>query len=291
MRVEVEGLRKNYGSVEALKGIDLAIDNGMFGLLGPNGAGKTTLMRVVTTLLAPTAGRVTVGGIDVTRRPGEVRRLLGYLPQEFGLWKRLRAGEVLDYVSHLKGIAPAERRRAEIDRVLRIVGLSDKARDFVGGFSGGMRQRLGIAQALLDDPKLLVVDEPTAGLDPEERVRFRNFLSELSGDRVVILSTHIVADVESACTAMALLRDGRLLYVGSPEDLCRRARGKVWEAEVTEAAYRRLRTAAKVVSTRRAAGGVIARVVSDGSPTGSASPVEPDLQDAYIAAMGGVLDA
>jgi len=198
---------------------------------------------------------------------------------------------VLDYICQLKGIAPAERRRAEVDRVLRIVGLPDKARDFVGAFSGGMRQRLGIAQALLGDPKLLVVDEPTAGLDPEERVRFRNFLSELSGGRVVILSTHIVADVESACTTVALLREGRLVYVGSPGDLCAKARGKVWEAVVTEVAYRRLQASAKVVASRRVPEGIAARIVSERSPLDSASPVEPHLQDAYIAAMGGVLDA
>ncbi len=236
-------------------------------------------------------GNVTVDGLDVVRQPGEVRRRLGYLPQEFGLWRRLTAWEVLDYVAALKGISPARRRREEVARVLETVKLTDKARRAVGSFSGGMRQRVGIAQALLGDPALLVVDEPTAGLDPEERVRFRNFLSDLSGERVVILSTHIVADIESTCSRMALLRQGRLVYVGTPEDLCRKAAGKVWELEVSEADYHRLQQACRVVSSRRTADGVVARVVAEANPGGAGRPVEPDLEDAYIAAMGGALDA
>ncbi len=291
MQVDIVRLHKDYGRVQALRGIDLAIADGMFGLVGPNGAGKTTLMRIVTTLLTPTSGSVRVDGHDVTREPGVVRRLLGYLPQEFGLWRRLTAFEVLDYVASLKGIAPASRRREEVARVLETVRLTAEARRAVGGFSGGMRQRVGIAQALLGDPKLLVVDEPTAGLDPEERIRFRNFLTDLSGERAVILSTHIVADVESTCSRMALLRGGELVYVGSPEGLCRQARGKIWEVEVPEADYQRLQAGCRVVSSRRVAGGVVARVVADVAPATGAVRVEPDLQDAYIAAMGGAGDA
>ena len=287
MRVEVQSLSKRYGRIGALQEVSLDIGVGMFGLLGPNGAGKTTLMRVVTTLLPPTSGTVRVAGHDVTRRPSEVRRLLGYLPQEVGFWRRLNARETLDYIATLKGITPAARRRREVERVLSATNLSDRSRQPVGNFSGGMKQRLGIAQALLGDPRLLVVDEPTAGLDPEERIRFRNLLSDLSGDRTVILSTHIVADVESTCSTVALLRQGRLIYVGSPEELRRRAAGKVWDVELPEADYQRLSQTHRLVSSRRTARGVEARVISESNPGGAGRPAEPDLQDAYIAAMGG----
>jgi len=291
VRVEITGLSKEYGRVRALTDINLTIDKGMFGLLGPNGAGKTTLMRIVTTLLPPTSGSVRVGSYDVTRQPGEVRRLLGYLPQEFGLWRRLTAFEVLDYVASLKGITPDRRRREEVGRVLETVRLTEAAHRVVGSFSGGMRQRLGIAQALLGDPSLLVVDEPTAGLDPEERIRFRNFLSDISGDRVVILSTHIVADVESTCSRLALLRRGELIYVGSPDELRSRARGKVWELQLSEREYQQLQTSHRVVSSRRVPGGVAARVLAGVPPCGGARAVEPDLEDAYMWAMGVTGDA
>lgn len=291
MRIEIEGLSKSYGRVTALRNLSLCVDNGMFGLLGPNGAGKTTLMRIIATLLRPTHGQVRVGGYDVVRQPGQVRRMLGYLPQEFGFWRRLNAWEVLDYIAVLKGISSVRDRRKEISRVLEVVRLTDHARQRVGGFSGGMKQRLGVAQALLANPRVLVVDEPTAGLDPEERIRFRNFLSDLSGDRVVVLSTHIVADVESTCSSMALLRRGEVVFVGTPDHLRRQAVGRVWELELPEADYQRLQRDLKVISSRRTGKDVVARVLADQRPGAGALPAEPDLQDAYVAAMGSTADA
>src|SRR5690625_4319091 len=200
----------------------------MFGLLGPNGAGKTTLMRILATLIPKSGGRVRIGSFDLESEPHKVREILGYLPQAFNTYRNFTAAEVLDYVALLKGIVDTKERRKVIDAVLEQVNLSRRSRDKVGTYSGGMKQRVGIAQALIGDPKLLIVDEPTAGLDPEERIRFRNLLGEISGDRIVILSTHVVADIESVCTDLAVLNQGRLLYRGTPEALARRAEGKVW---------------------------------------------------------------
>jgi ABC-2 type transport system ATP-binding protein len=204
MEITITRLTKHYGKVRALEEVSLQIGGGMFGLLGPNGAGKTTLMRNITTLVPPTAGKVSVGGADVMKDPGSIRQQLGYLPQEFGFYKSLNAYEMLDYIAVMKNIPPKQ-RKSQVNNVLEAVNLQNTALRRVGGFSGGMKQRLGIAQALLGDPQLLVVDEPTAGLDPEERIRFRNLLARLSRERTVLLSTHIVADIEASCSGMAVL--------------------------------------------------------------------------------------
>jgi ABC-type multidrug transport system ATPase subunit len=250
-------------------------------LIGPDGAGKTTLMQMVATLTRPSAGRIVFDGVDVARDPEVVRRRLGYLPQDFGVYDNLTAFELLDYVARLKGIRSRERVLA----MLELVNLHADAVRPVGGFSGGMRQRLGIAQALVGDPDLLIVDEPTAGLDPEERVRFRNLLSGLSGRRLVIVSTHIVSDVESIAGEIAVVREGRLVTSGPPETLMRKAAGTTWEAVLTSEEFERLRERLTVSSLVRRADGVHLRVVAAERPLADAVGVEPDLEDAYLALM------
>lgn len=259
----------------------------MFGLLGPNGAGKTTLMRILVTLLEPTSGRITIAGIDRLQEPHRVRQIIGYLPQEFGFYRRLTAREYLDFAAGMKGIRPAERRR-QVDELLSRVNLERDADRPVGGFSGGMKRRLGIAQALLGDPRVLVVDEPTAGLDPEERIRFRNLLTELAGDRIILLSTHIVADVESACSALAVIDRGRLRFAGSPGDLVGRARGLVWQLTVSAREFERLRGVLRVVGVRRTGDAVELRVLSPENPLGQGTPLAPTLEDGYLALMEGI---
>ncbi|ACZ39507.1 ABC transporter ATP-binding protein [Sphaerobacter thermophilus] len=287
MEIVIEELSKHYGSVRALDGVSLRVPGGMFGLLGPNGAGKTTLMRILVTLLAPTSGRVTIGGIDVMRDPAKVRERLGYIPQEFGFYRSLNAYEMLDYIGTMKRIPPRERKR-QIEAVLEEVNLTADAKRRVGTYSGGMKQRLGIAQALLGDPDLLVVDEPTAGLDPEERIRFRNLLVRISGRRTVLLSTHIVADVEASCTGLAVLRQGRLAFAGTPEELVERARGRVWQVEVEPGEWDEVAARVQVVSSRTVGGRVQLRVVADENPLGRGVPVEPGLEDGYLAVSGSV---
>ncbi len=283
--LSVENVTKRYrGGVTALQDLTLAVGPGVLGLLGPNGAGKTTLMRMVATLSVPTTGRLLALGIDVAREPDAVRRRLGYLPQDFGLPGELTARESVDYIARLKGV----RGGARVDEVLEKVGLSGAAGRPVGGFSGGMRQRVGIAQALVGDPDLLVVDEPTAGLDPEERVRFRNILSDVAGKGLVILSTHVVSDIESVAGTIAVLRSGRLVFLGTPEEMLRAASGHVWEAVLSSAEYERLRGSLVVSSAVRRQDGVHLRLVARPGivPVASGSPVEPTLEDAYLDLMG-----
>src|SRR3974390_151907 len=263
MRLTVEGLSKTYrGGVEGLRGVNLALKPGVLGLLGPNGAGKSTLMRILATITRPSAGRVIWDGSDIAREPDALRSVLGYLPQDFGVYPNLSAIEFLDYLAAVKGI-PADAARRRISELLALVNLSDVAKRPLGGYSGGMRQRVGIAQALLNDPKLLIVDEPTAGLDPEERVRFRNLLSELSGERIIILSTHIVSDVEAVATEIAILAQGRLLVHGAPEQLLARVSGQVWEVVVPSGEVSALRSKYLVSSTAQRSDGMHARVVAD----------------------------
>lgn len=251
MEIRIDRLSKVFGATRALDQVSLNIGQGMFGLLGPNGAGKTTLMRTVVTLLRPTSGTVTVGGFDAVRSPSAVRRLIGYLAQDFAAYRRLTALEFLDYVGLLKGVYDDRERKRQVAEVLDTVGLAARRRVKIGAYSGGMRRRLGIAQALLGSPPVLIVDEPTSGLDPEERVRFRNMLTALSKDRVVVLSTHIVADVEHACDALALLDAGRVVFSGTPDGLAGSAEGMVWEVRTDEAGYERLSTRTRVVAARR----------------------------------------
>ena len=285
MQLLVEGLSKKYrGGVQALRGVNLALKPGVLGLLGPNGAGKSTLMRILTTITRPSAGRVVWNDSDIAREPDALRGVLGYLPQDFGVYPNLSAIEFLDYLAAVKGI-PADAARRRISELLALVNLADAAKRPLGGYSGGMRQRVGIAQALLNDPKLLIVDEPTAGLDPEERVRFRNLLSELSGERIVILSTHIVSDVEAVATEIAILGQGEMLAHGAPEALLARVSGKIWEVVVPSGALPALRMKYLISSTAHRSDGVHARVVADAAPNGAARALEPSLEDAYLAVL------
>jgi ABC-2 type transport system ATP-binding protein len=285
MRLTVEGLSKNYrGGVQALRSVNLELKPGVLGLLGPNGAGKSTLMRILATITQPSAGGVVWNDSDIAREPDALRGVLGYLPQDFGVYPNLSAIEFLDYLAAVKGI-PAAAARRRISELLALVNLADAAKRPLGGYSGGMRQRVGIAQALLNDPKLLIVDEPTAGLDPEERVRFRNLLSELSGERIVILSTHIVSDVEAVATEIAILGQGQLLTHGAPEELLAKVNGKIWEVVVTSGELAALRSNYLISSTAHRSDGVHARVVADAAPSSSARALEPSLEDAYLAVL------
>ncbi len=282
MRLVISSLTKQYrNGVVALEAIDLDIGPGIVGLLGPNGAGKSTLMRVLATITRPTGGHVTWDGHDITDEPNALRAVLGYLPQDFGVYPHLSAAEFLAYLAAAKGLAPGIARR-RIAGLLELVNLADVGKRRLGRFSGGMRQRVGIAQALLNDPKLLIVDEPTAGLDPEERVRFRNLLGELSGERVVILSTHIVSDVEAAATRIAVLRRGRLIADTSPEALLRTLHGKVWEWVVASERIAEVQQQHLVSGTLRREDGVHARVLADEPPAAAATPLPPTIEDAYI---------
>ena len=288
LQLSIEGIGKQYrGGVRALDGFTLDLGPGVLGLLGPNGAGKSTLMRVLATVTRPTEGRVTWNGIDIVREPNRLRAVLGYLPQDFGVYPNLNAVEFLEYIAAAKGLEPTAARQ-RIAELLVLVNLADARRRPLGSFSGGMRQRVGIAQALLNDPRLLIVDEPTAGLDPEERVRFRNLLAELSGERIVLLSTHIVSDVEAVATEIAVIDRGRLVRRASPEDLQRSAEGMVWEWVVPSSELVALKARCLISGTQRRSAGVRVRVVSAESPAPEARTVAPTLEDAYLmnVAMG-----
>ncbi len=282
MKLSIEHVGKTYrGGVRGLDDFSLELAPGVLGLLGPNGAGKSTLMRILATITRPTAGRVTWNDIDIVKSPDVLRAQLGFLPQDFGVYPNLSAQEFLEYIAAAKGIdARASKRR--IDELLALVNLSDARKRLLGGFSGGMRQRVGIAQALLNDPKLLIVDEPTAGLDPEERVRFRNLLSDLSGERIVILSTHIVSDVEATATHIALIDRGKLVASAAPEELLRNVEGRVWEWIVASADLTEAKRRHRISSTIRRSDGVRVRAVSDSAPNPNAQRVAPSLEDAYL---------
>ena len=281
MNLDIENVSKRYGSGNwALRNFTLQLVPGVLGLLGPNGAGKTTLMSILATITRATEGRVIWNGTDLATHPDALRSTLGYLPQDFGVYPNLNAVEFLQYLAAVKGLdAAASRRR--IDELLNIVNLTDVRKRPLGGYSGGMKQRIGIAQALLNDPQLLIVDEPTAGLDPEERVRFRNLLSELSGERIVILSTHIVSDVEATATDIALISQGALVAHASPELLLQRVEGRVWEWVLPSAELNTARQRHLISNTIRRSDGVHARVLGDSPPAG-AQPVTPNLEDAYL---------
>ncbi|HEX6863812.1 MAG TPA: ABC transporter ATP-binding protein [Thermoanaerobaculia bacterium] len=284
MKLTIEGVGKRYrGDFWGLRGFSLELGPGVLGLLGPNGAGKSTLMRILATITRPTEGRAAWDGADIVAEPDRLRAVLGYLPQDFGVYPNLNAVEFLEYMAAVKGL-PAAAARRRIDELLTLVNLTEARKRPLGGYSGGMRQRIGIAQALLNDPKLLIVDEPTVGLDPEERVRFRNLLSELGGERIVILSTHIVSDVEATANGIAIVDRGRLLAYAAPEDLLRQVEGRVWEWVLPSADLPAARERWKIGSTVRRADGVHARVVSEEPPPG-AKPLPPSLEDAYLNAL------
>jgi ABC-2 type transport system ATP-binding protein len=282
MKLMIDNVGKRYrGQVWGLREFSLELGPGVLGLLGPNGAGKSTLMRILATITRPTEGQVTWNGADVARSPDSLRAVLGYLPQDFGVYPNLNAVEFLEYMAAVKGLASAAARR-RIDELLVVLNLTGAARRPLGGYSGGMKQRVGIAQALLNDPQVLIVDEPTVGLDPEERVRFRNLLSDLSGERIVILSTHIVSDVEATATAIALIRQGRLVRQGAPEALLRSVEGKVWEWVAPSAELPALKQRLLISGTIRTSQGVQVRAVADEAPAVQAVPASPRLEDAYL---------
>ena len=287
MKLSLEGVGKLYqGKVWGLKDFTLDVGPGILGLLGPNGAGKSTLMRILATITKPTQGTVTWNGTDIVRSPNSVRAVLGYLPQDFGVYPNLNAVEFLEYLAAAKGL-DRKTARQRIQELLDVVNLLDARKRPLGGYSGGMKQRVGIAQALLNDPKLLIVDEPTAGLDPEERVRFRNLLSELSGDRIVVLSTHIVSDVEACATTIALIARGQLVTCAAPEELLRSVEGKVWERVIPSAELPALRQQYLTSSTMHRSDGVHLRIVAEEAPGSGAMPQPPTLEDAYLSWISG----
>ena len=292
LELVVRGLSKTYpNGVRALSGVSLTVPTGMFGLLGPNGAGKSTLMRTLATLQDADAGTATLGDIDVLRDKDAVRRQLGYLPQDFGVYPKVSAVDLLDHLARLKGIEDRGTRRDTVDALLRQVNLHDVRRKALGGFSGGMRQRFGIAQALLGSPRLIIVDEPTAGLDPEERVRFHNLLAEIGENVIVILSTHIVSDVADLCARMAIIHRGQVLLHGEPARLLRALDGRVWQRAIARSDLESVKAALPVISTRLTAGRTLVNVVSDAAPDAAFVPIEPTLEDVYFAAIGGRLPA
>ena len=272
--------KKFHGGNFGVRDVSLELKSGVIGLLGPNGAGKTTLMQMIATITRPTSGRIFFQGVDVAKKPNELRRKLGYLPQDFGVYDNLTAREFLSYFAALKGV----HSKARVMQLLESVNLHAVAQRAVGGFSGGMKQRLGIAQALINDPELVIVDEPTAGLDPEERVRFRNVLSEIGFGKLVILSTHIVSDIESIATQIAVMKEGRLVTLAAPEELLRKAEGKVWKTVLSSEQFERERTTLKISSAVRRPDGVHIRFVGS-RPAGGATAVEPELEDAFLHLM------
>jgi len=290
LALTISGLSKTYpNGVQALSDVSLTIPTGMFGLLGPNGAGKSTLMRTLATLQDADAGTVMMGDIDVLADKAAVRRILGYLPQDFGVYPKVSAEELLDHLARLKGLADRKARREVVASLLRQTNLHDVRKKALGGFSGGMRQRFGIAQALLGNPRLIIVDEPTAGLDPEERVRFHNLLAEIGENVIVILSTHIVSDVSDLCEQMAIIDKGHVLLTGRPGDLTRRLDGRVWQKAIARADLAATKAVYPVISTRLVAGRTLVNVVGDDAPGEGFVPVAATLEDVYFAAIAGRL--
>ncbi|HEV2149730.1 MAG TPA: ABC transporter ATP-binding protein [Longimicrobiaceae bacterium] len=269
----------------ALDHVTLSIPSGMYGLLGPNGAGKSTLMRTIATLQTPTEGAIRFGDVDVIREPERLRRTLGYLPQDFGVYPRVSAYEMLDHMAVLKGVASPADRRATVETLLHQVNLWGVRRKMLSGFSGGMRQRFGIAQALIGNPELIIVDEPTAGLDPEERNRFLNLLAEIGESVVVILSTHVVEDVSDLCHRMAVLADGRVQLEGSPQELIHSTRGRIWMKVIDRGELARYREQYEILSTRLFAGRTVVHVLSDHDPGNGFTSVDAALQDVYFCTL------
>jgi ABC-type multidrug transport system ATPase subunit len=286
----ISGLSKTYpNGVQALVDVSLQIPAGMFGLLGPNGAGKSTLMRTLATLQDADAGSVRLGDVDVLRDKDAVRRTLGYLPQDFGVYPKVSAEDLLDHLARLKGLAARGERRDVVAALLRQTNLHDVRKKPLGGYSGGMRQRFGIAQALLGNPRLIIVDEPTAGLDPEERVRFHNLLAEIGENVIVILSTHIVSDVSDLCGRMAIINRGRVLLTGRPQELVASLAGRVWQKAVARSDLDAVKAAYPVISTRLLAGRTLVSAVGDAPPGDGFEPAAATLEDVYFAAIAGRL--
>ena len=288
MELNIRNISKTYpNGVQALKDVSLTIPPGMYGLLGPNGAGKSTLMRMIATLQEPDTGTIHLGDIDVVNQKDAVRQTLGYLPQEFGVYPKVSAETLLDHFALLKGIAARRDRKEVVEALLRQTNLWDVRKQKLGGYSGGMRQRFGVAVALLGNPKLLIVDEPTAGLDPAERVRFLNLLSELGENSVVLLSTHIVEDVSELCTRMAIIDQGEILLEAEPMRAIDNLRGRIWRRVISKGELADVERQHTLISTKLLAGRTLVHVYSDTAPGPDFEPAEPDLEDVYFSTMAG----
>ncbi|HKW64648.1 MAG TPA: ABC transporter ATP-binding protein [Candidatus Acidoferrum sp.] len=288
MELKIQGLSKTYpNGVKALDNVSLTIPRGMYGLLGPNGAGKSTLMRTLATLQEPDSGTASLGDIDVLRQKEEVRRRLGYLPQDFGVYPRISAQDMLDHIALLKGITRGKERKEIVTAMLQRCNLYDSRKKALTSFSGGMRQRFGIAQALLGSPQLLIVDEPTAGLDPGERNRFYNLLAEIGEQVIVILSTHIVEDVTDLCTNMAIIHEGKVLFQGRPDDAISQLRGRVWQKSIAKADLSKFEEQYKVISSRLVAGRPYIHVLSEQALNGGFQASAPDLEDVFFTKIRG----
>jgi ABC-type multidrug transport system ATPase subunit len=286
LELTIENLSKTYpNGVQALKDVSLKIPTGMFGLLGPNGAGKSTLMRTIATLQEPDQGSIRFNGMDVLKDKDSVRRVLGYLPQEFGVYPKVSSEVMLNHFAVLKGITNNKQRKETVDALLNKTNLWDVRKEKLGNYSGGMKQRFGIAQALLGNPKLIIVDEPTAGLDPAERIRFHNLLSEIGENIVVILSTHIVEDVSDLCSYMAVISNGKVLLYGEPEKTINSLRGKVWKKTIPRAELTQYESQFYVISTHLVAGKTVIHVVNDTQPDSTFVEVNPDLEDVYFSTL------
>jgi ABC-type multidrug transport system ATPase subunit len=292
LRIKIENLNKVYkGGSYAINNLNLEIPNGMFGLLGPNGAGKSTLMRILVTLMKPSSGRVLVNDLDLAKNRREIRSMLGYLPQDFSFFSKLKTYEFLDYTARLAGMKNGAKRRTAVEQMLEEVGLFEARDRNANKLSGGMKRRLGIAQALINDPKIIIVDEPTTGLDPEERIRFRNLLSTISTrDVIIILSTHIVGDISSTCDNMALLNKGKLAFSGSPEQLVKQAEGFVWQIQATEKEYLEINEKYPVISTIPIDGGWEVQVVTADINGYYGEQIAPNLEHAYVHFMENKLN-
>ena len=289
MELHIHQVSKTYSNgVQALKDISLTIPPGMYGLLGPNGAGKSTLMRTLATLQEPDEGSIRLGDTDLLNQKDEIRQTLGYLPQEFGVYPKAKAENLLDHFAILKGFSERRSRREIVEALLQKVNLWDVRRQKLGGYSGGMRQRFGVAVALLGDPKLMIVDEPTAGLDPAERVRFLNLLSELGEQSVVILSTHIVEDVSELCTRMAIINRGEILLETEPLAAIEEMNGRVWRKVIEKSELAEIERDHRVISTKLLAGKTVVRVCSRENPRKGFEAAEPDLEDVYFSTMTGI---
>lgn len=288
--LQIKNVSKLYSNgVQALTDVSLTIPPGMYGLLGPNGAGKSTLMRILATLQNPDAGQILFGGIDIVQEKEELRKTLGYLPQEFGVYKNVSSEKLLDHFTVLKGVTNKSQRKDTIEALLKQTNLWDVRKQKLGGYSGGMKQRFGVAVALIGNPKLMIVDEPTAGLDPAERVRFLNLLSELGEKSAVILSTHIVEDVSELCTRMAIINKGQILLETEPLSSVNDLKGKIWRRVSSKAELSSLEQKFAVISTKLLAGQTIVHIFSDHHPGSDFEPVKPDLEDVYFSTMTGLI--
>ncbi|MCJ8008276.1 ABC transporter ATP-binding protein [Lederbergia wuyishanensis] len=288
MSIKIEGLQKSYRSFQALKNIDLQIGTGLFGLLGPNGAGKTTLMKILSTILPFQEGEVSIYGHDLVIEGDKVRELLGYLPQHFNVPTQFTGKEFLHYVASMKGVTNQQERNSQVEKLLEEVNLTAQANKKIKGYSGGMKRRLGIAQALIGNPKLIILDEPTAGLDPSERIRFRNLIEKLSKDHSIILSTHIISDIESSCENVAVINHGDVLFQGSTEELAEIATNVVWELTVPFSEYDQVEKEYVIISSRKEKDQVVFRIISNEKPQGEVSPIQPTIEDGYMAVINGV---